>query len=229
MRNYYKPSNVIQPTVSLPGRILEPTREERPDERIEIVDWGKATSSHLQVHIEVATETPDEFASLLDWDQTVDEFEQFASLAGRHRYIVEYSPDLPDIRAHNSVVENDGIPHRCYTLADGNWMVELSFVDRDSFGAFRDRCDEIGLPAELHRLQTVQPAEKHEYGLTERQRAALEEALDAGYFEYPQAVTQEEVAARLDISRQSAAALLHRGLKQVLTETVGTPSDRRSE
>ncbi|WP_092704766.1 helix-turn-helix domain-containing protein [Halovenus aranensis] len=220
---------MIQPTVSLDGRILGPTREERPNERIEIVDWGKATPDHLQVHIEVATETPDEFASLLEWDETVCEFEQFGPVAGRHRYILEYSPDLPDIRAHSAVVDNDGIPHRCYTLADGEWMVELSFVDRDSFGTFCDRCDEIGLPPELHRLQTVPDSERHEYGLTERQRAALENALDAGYFEYPQAATQEDIASRLNISRQSAAALLHRGLQQILSETVGTPPDQHAE
>lgn len=220
---------MIQPTVSLDGRILGPTREEWPDRRIEIVDWVNNAPDKFEVHIEVATDRPETFTDLLDWDDTVCGYEHFGAVAGRHRYIVEYTPTLPDIRAHNSVVDNGGIPHRCYTLDDGSWMVELSFTDRHSFGLFRDRCDEIGLPISLQRLQTVQNPDRGEYGLTDRQQTALKTALDAGYFDYPQEATQKEVASQLNISRQAASELLHKGLWQVLTETVGAYADSDSE
>jgi predicted DNA binding protein len=214
---------MIQTTVSLDGHILGSTREASSADRIEIVDWQQNPSSPLQVLIALETDTPREFSDLLEADETVRDHHHFGAVAGREQYVIEYADHVPDVRAYDSVIENTGLPHRCYTLGDGGWMVELSFPDRDALGAFSDHCADIGLPVDVHRVQTHSDEDSAAFGLTPRQQVALRTALNAGYFEYPQRATQADVADRLGVSRQATSELLHRGLRQLLAATIATP------
>lgn len=219
---------MLQATVSLDGAILEPTREIYED-RIEIVSWATGAGESFRVLLATETDDPEAFADCLAWDETVREHRRFDAVAGEHRFLVEYDPDLPDIEAHGSLVANDGVPHRCHTVDGGDWTVDLAVADREALHAFTDESAAVGLPVEVRRLQSSDESGDRPYGLTRPQWEALRVALDAGYYEYPQRATQAEVADRLGISRQATAERLHRGLSRLLTWTLdGSGSDGSS-
>ncbi|MFC7019992.1 MULTISPECIES: helix-turn-helix domain-containing protein [Haloarcula] len=74
---------------------------------------------------------------------------------------------------------------------------------------------------ELHELSSgTDPATSE---LTAPQREALLLAYEMGYFDEPRAATLEDIAARLDISRQAVANRLRRGhralIRKMLSET----------
>jgi predicted DNA binding protein len=69
--------------------------------------------------------------------------------------------------------------------------------------------DPIGI-----RVETLGALEDHPaagvWGLTERQRAALREAIDLGYYEQPRRATHEDVAAALGVSASTASEHLQK-------------------
>lgn len=106
----------------------------------------------------------------------------------------------------------------------GEWRFEVRFADRTATAAFREFCEERGVPLSLTRVTTAVSPENDRYGLTDDQRDALATAYRRGYFEEPRRATLEDVAAELGISARAVAGRLRRG-QATLLERTGLATD----
>lgn len=92
------------------------------------------------------------------------------------------------------------------------WTFEVRGDDREAVARFQAYCLEHDVPITLTSLHRLTPSDRGGVdGLTDPQREALLLAYERGYFDTPRRVTLEELAAELDITRQSFAARLRRG------------------
>lgn len=92
------------------------------------------------------------------------------------------------------------------------WTFEVRGDDREAVARFQAYCLEHDVPITLTSVQRLTPSDRRAVdGLTDLQREALLLAYERGYFDTPRRATLEELAAELDITRQSFAARLRRG------------------
>lgn len=77
------------------------------------------------------------------------------------------------------------------TGRDGQWQLQLRFDERADCTRFQTYIAEDGLSVDLHRLYNPTQPRAGTPGLTELQQETLVSALEAGYYEFPWAVTME--------------------------------------
>lgn len=131
-------------------------------------------------------------------------------------YRVEWEPSIPtlvdavsDVRATILNAVNDEA---------GRWQTKLLFPDRGSLSEFHEYCLDRGFSLTLKRVYRPENPQAHAaYGVTEKQREALEAAYRAGYFDVPRDHTLSEVADELGISRNALSARLRRGHRNLLS------------
>jgi len=85
---------------------------------------------------------------------------------------------------------------------------------REAFAGIPDEIE-----ARIHEMGEYAPDESRILtAITDRQREALEAAIDAGYYELPREGTAEDVAARLECTPSTASELLRRAEAAIVTE-----------
>jgi predicted DNA binding protein len=101
---------------------------------------------------------------------------------------------------------------------DGDWVFRLRFPDHEKLTRFHNYVIEHDIGIHIQRTYTLTEAtgRGHRFGVTTDQREALVLALRRGYFETPSAVSLEELAGELDISRQALSNRIRRGNEKVL-------------
>lgn len=115
------------------------------------------------------------------------------------------------------------------TGRDEEWELQFRFDDHEKVSQFQHYCDQNDIQFELNRLhEEEQPMASAQYGLTPKQRETLVTALETGYYDIPQAVTMEELAAELEISQQALSKRLHNGHRNLVRTalTVSHPKDQ---
>ena len=100
------------------------------------------------------------------------------------------------------------------------WSVEIRGDDREALATFQSACREAAIPIDLTRLQPLSSRTDEGDALTPAQREALLLAYERGYFDSPRRITQTELAAELDITRQSVSSRLQRGLRRLVGTTM---------
>lgn len=101
------------------------------------------------------------------------------------------------------------------------WTFEVRGDDREAVARFQAYCLEHDVPITLTSLHRLVPPERRAADdLTGPQREALLLAYEHGYFDTPRRTTLEELAAELDITRQSFAARLRRGHLALVRSTL---------
>lgn len=109
---------------------------------------------------------------------------------------------------------------------NGRWVFDVRGQGWESVRTFREFCDANGIDMTLESMSPLSAsAESDRGGLTAAQSEALLAALDAGYYDTPRRATLEEVAERLDISRQALAERLRRGTRNLVAGVVRADPD----
>lgn len=117
------------------------------------------------------------------------------------------------------------------TGRDEQWELQMRFDTRDEVSEFQSYCEDHDISFELTKIyEQEQPMASAQYGLTTKQRETLVSALDAGYYDIPQAITMAELATDLGISQQALSKRLHHGHKNLVTNalTVSHPDDENT-
>jgi hypothetical protein len=162
----------------------------------------------------------DRFDDALDEDPTVRDWSLVASTQEGNLYRIIYAADLPDVAAYAALQEQDGVVLGV-TNREDRYVMRARFPDREAVQAFRETCEQAGLPTTVRAVYDRLPeAPGAEHGLTPSQEAVLLTALERGYFEVPRKVTLSAVADELDISTQAASERLRRGLTTLLRRTL---------
>ncbi|EMA46653.1 helix-turn-helix domain-containing protein [Halococcus saccharolyticus] len=93
---------------------------------------------------------------------------------------------------------------------DGRWHLRVLYPDRESLTKTTEFRDEQGLTFDITAIRELEGEPAGRYGLTKEQFEALEAALEAGYYEVPRDVDQNELAEKLGISHQALSERLRR-------------------
>jgi predicted DNA binding protein len=116
----------------------------------------------------------------------------------------------------------------CFTVtikeADGveEWGVVTSSPRVEEFlfetlNETRDGRFELRRTVSMEEVTCVEDESAYQ-SLTDKQREAIRQAYDTGYFESPREATAEEVAAELDITASSFTSRVRRGQRRLFTE-----------
>jgi predicted DNA binding protein len=96
--------------------------------------------------------------------------------------------------------------------ADG-LEARLRFPDRDSLSEFQPLLEDRGVDVTLRGVYSeTDPVLSDEYGLSSKQRQALQTAVDLGYYDVPRDASLSDVADELGVSTQAASERLRRGI-----------------
>lgn len=133
-------------------------------------------------------------------------------------YRIEWADEPTDLiegiaRADAVVLEARG---------NGDWTFRLRFPDHDKLSQFHNYVIDRDIPIHIERTYTLTERTQrgHRFDLTAEQREALVLALQRGYFETPSAVSLDDLAEELEITRQAVSARIRRGNEKILHEVL---------
>lgn len=169
-------------------------------------------------YVWVATGDFEAFETALRSDASVGEFDVVESHADERLYRVSWLAGGTDLIAALDEVS------ATVMSAEGegdSWVLRALFSDRAAVSAFDDRFCSAHEGVELDRLyRSDDPSSYGKYEVTEKQRAALTTAREAGYFSVPRECSLQDVADELGISRNAASARLRRGQDALVGHTL---------
>lgn len=168
----------------------------------------------------VADGALDEFDAALATDHTVTDPLLLAATDDARAYRVRYTPEA--LRFTPVLADLGALVYDA--RAEGRtWSFHLRFPSRAAFATFRNYCSTNSVTLQLFRLYQDGPtAGGGDLGLTARQWETLTIAHEMGYFDVPRGTTQEELAARLDVSPSAVSQRIRRATNQLLAETLGS-------
>lgn len=140
-------------------------------------------------------------------------------LGDRGLFRAEWHPDhLGIMRA----IAESGVTVVSAAGSASGWTFQLRAGTPAALSAFTEYCGTHDLDVTLTRLSRLAEStpDTGAYGLTPEQREALLMAYEAGYYDDPRGVHLDELADRLDITRQAFAARLRRGYRNVIEATL---------
>lgn len=110
--------------------------------------------------------------------------------------------------------------------ANQRWQFELRFPDRTHAKSFQRHCVDAEIPLDLSKLYDLSAKGfQMTYGLTDKQREALQLAYERGYFHEPRKVDLTELGSELDISARAVSYRLRRGTSGLVENMVSTSSE----
>lgn len=165
----------------------------------------------------VTSDDFERFEEGLALDKTVKSYECVVELAEESVYAISYSSDALVISS--AIGRSNGV---ILDIANEGttWVLNTWFPDRNAANTLWQWAASHDIDIELERLNDYASIAGHTYGLTDAQQEAVLTAFDGGYFEEPRAMTLEDVAAELGISRAATSGLLRRGLRRLIDATL---------
>lgn len=149
-------------------------------------------------------------------DSTVEDFVFLTRIRDRQLCRVTFTEESEQRLAYPTASAYDIVYLSLIQTSEGS-DIRAQVPSRDALRAYRETCQELGIPFTLDRLYEEESwDETNEYGLTERQYEALVQAHKAGYFGDVRDVNLADIAAELDISRQALAGRLRRGQERLI-------------
>lgn len=104
-----------------------------------------------------------------------------------------------------------------------SWTFQLRFSDSHQLSEFHAACRERDIRLSVESIYNpIEPAAVETREMTQAQRALIEQAFEAGYFDIPRQVTLAELADERGISDQAVNERLRRGLRTLVAATVMT-------
>lgn len=151
------------------------------------------------------------FEAAMDRDLSVAAWTRLASVDDHRLYRIDLTRDAEAGTTYGSIIEMDGFIVDATGTHEG-WRVRIQFPDREALAAYRDVCEECGIDSRLENLYRVTEDANSASDLTDRQRKALEAALELGYFDIPRQVSTAELGEELGVSGQAVSERLRRAL-----------------
>src|SRR5699024_5618660 len=197
------------------GAVLDTGR----DVRIDLAPCVPVRKARLP-YFWAADDGVDGFVTDVEGDPRVETLTPVCHVDGRTLYRMAWRDDgddlLGSLATHEILVERG-------VAVDDTWVFHLRSADRTVLSAFRTDCSEKAIPVEIRRIVDNSGSfETDRFDLTTKQHAALTAALEAGYFDVPRETTLTELAEGMGISRQAFSRRLNRGLRGLLTNTLGS-------
>ncbi|WP_435154670.1 helix-turn-helix domain-containing protein [Haladaptatus sp. DFWS20] len=169
----------------------------------------------------------DDFESIdrtLPRDSTVEAFEVLAESNGRRLYRVALSEEGASSLIYPIAVEQ-GITFLEVRGTESGTQISARIPNREVLISLHEQLEERDVSLQLKHIYRADDSDDAAYGVTDRQHEVLLYALEEGFFSVPRKITLREIADEFDISDQAASTLCRRGLANLLSHTVASPSD----
>ncbi|WP_049900471.1 helix-turn-helix domain-containing protein [Halococcus agarilyticus] len=196
-------------------------RGEIPAEEFALYE-GLSSLPGVEFEVERIVETGEEAAMPLVWvrggdhetvadafenDPSVREIELLSAFDDEQLYRMEWVADVDLVL--QMLTNSEATITDAYGT-DGRWHLRVLYPDRESLSKTTEFRDEEGLTFDITAIRELEGEPAGRYGLTKEQFEALEAALEAGYYEVPRDVDQNELAEELGISHQALSERLRR-------------------
>ncbi|WP_158058010.1 helix-turn-helix domain-containing protein [Halorussus halophilus] len=100
------------------------------------------------------------------------------------------------------------------------WRFELRGRDHETLSSFQQFLNECDVPNTVERVWNPNESRNNPYGMTAKQREALELAFEEGYFAVPRETSLSELAEKMGITRQSFSRRIARGVNTLLSNSI---------
>ena len=135
----------------------------------------------------------------------------------RYLYSIEWATDIDGFIAalidHNLIVEEaTGTPE--------TWWFRLRGPDHGNLSSFQQALSDKNIPIEVERVWKPNYPHGDAYGVSAKQREALELAFNGGHFTVPRETNLTDLAEDLHITPQSLSRRISRGLHSLLANTI---------
>lgn len=113
--------------------------------------------------------------------------------------------------------------------ADGTtsaWILQLQFPSRDALVAFNDACKDRDISVQVTQLRSSGDDAEPVLGLTDKQQHLLSVAYELGYFDVPRGISQDELAAKLGVSKSAISQRLRRAMTELCATSLSSPGGR---
>lgn len=192
-----------------------------PDVRIEAERVVVDGTEEVTPYFWVVGGSLEEFDDALEDDITVDEIVMLEDRDDKRFYRANWRDR---VRGILYALSDEVATIMMATYDGGSWAIRMLFPDQETLSEFYHYCITYDIPLDLERLHERSNSRTFaKYEVTPEQEAALATAFEMGYFEVPQAVTLEEVAADLGISEQAVSARIRRGSANLVRNTLTMP------
>jgi predicted DNA binding protein len=182
--------------------------------RAEVLTWGPVGSATTLIWVDADRETATEMLE----SEPVAETSLVAGDGGTYAFTRQteyaFADDLLDLVAAADVAFLPPLAFR----ADRTARFE-AVGEADALGAFYAALSDL-LDVSVESVHDFQRGDTPA-SLTDRQRAALDTALDLGYYDVPRAASVADVAVELDCATSTAGELLRKAEACVVRDAVG--------
>ena len=164
----------------------------------------------------------DDVEEALDEASAIGQYSLISSDDDRWLYDLEFDPDTVDV--FELVLEEGGTVLSA-SASNGNWLISIRVVDRESVSSLYDRLVADDVSPTIVRLYDLAEESHSQCGLTPRQYETLVAAIDHGYFEIPREVSMQELSEELDISHQALSERLRRAYRALVTSELNVAEE----
>lgn len=126
----------------------------------------------------------------------------------------------PSCGAYSAIYQNHGTLRRANTVSGRQREYNVLVFRRQDLKQIISDLEEFGTVT-LGKLEAFD--ESTDSPLTDRQREVVSEALSQGYYDWPRKITNEELAALLDISRATLHEHLRKAERTLLSSVLDDP------
>ncbi|SIR75286.1 helix-turn-helix domain-containing protein [Natronorubrum thiooxidans] len=195
---------------------LVPTIEQQPAVTLRSEYAAPANGQRLQF-FSAFGETYTALEAAMETDHTISNPTRIATFENRAIYRVTVETDLEIIPEHCA---ESGLFVFTITSNDRGWVTRVHLPDRDALAMFRKCCRSRGISFHVTQLYDSSVSDDGTYVLSEQQYEILMMAYYAGYFDVPRGCTQDDLAARLEISDSAVSQRLRRAISDLIAGTV---------
>lgn len=209
-------TSIVEVAVPAADLALEETFQTAPDLTVESIQAATADGDAALSALTV--EGGDEVERTIRRDATVESASALATLAEESVLQVDWTTSTAD-RIH-VIHPNDGVVLEARGT-DGTWCFRVLFGECEATEAWYRDCRDSDLRMDVESVHDpTTTVWSRDSGLSEKQYATLESALERGFYEVPRQVTLQELAAEFHVSHQALSERLSRAHRTTISNVV---------
>lgn len=217
-------STIVEATVPADQFALHETFQELPETSFEMVRAVASGQENVNPFVWASGADQKDLQTALEADPSTSSVKLLVGSAGEFLFELEWALSA-------SVAFDTLVGQNAYLLdavaSDDEWEFRLVFPERDAVSETFDTCQAYGLDLVMERIgEFTGSTRRGQFGLTEKQSASMLDAFEAGYYDVPRRIKQEELADRLGLSHQALSERLRRGHKTLVANALNPDGDR---
>ena len=221
----YAMSTIVEATVPAEQFALAETLSGVPETEVRMVRLVAHGADHVMPFLWAGCEDTDRLNDALANDPSTESVDLLADFDGECLFRVEWATR---VRVLVSIVVEEGATILDASGQGDTWHLQIFFPRHDRVAETDEFCEQYGIDLSLERVNRLSEAAEYGHlGLTERQYDTLVNAYEAGYYDVPRTVNQEELAEHFDVSHQALSERLRRAHETVITNALYHKLHRR--